>query len=207
MDGIQVPFFLALPAHEPPWPGIVVIMEGMGITAQLLRVCERLAHEGFAVAAPDLFWRFGGSNPEAGGTPYRDLRIADGRADIVETVARLRALGAEKVGITGFCMGGTYSYVAATTGVNVDAAAPFYGAGIAQQLAEPTCPLLAFFGGRDDYITRDDIALVEAHHPGDVVVYEDAEHGFMRDGSASYNEAAATDAWSRLLTFFGGNLR
>jgi len=207
MDGIQVPFFLALPAHEPPWPGIVVIMEGMGITAQLLRVCERLAHEGFAVAAPDLFWRFGGSNPEAGGTPYRDLRIADGRADIVETVARLRALGAEKVGITGFCMGGTYSYVAATTGVNVDAAAPLYGAGIAQQLAEPTCPLLAFFGGRDDYITRDDIALVEAHHPGDVVVYEDAEHGFMRDGSASYNEAAATDAWSRLLTFFGGNLR
>jgi len=207
MDGIQVPFFLALPAHEPPWPGIVVIMEGMGITAQLLRVCERLAHEGFAVAAPDLFWRFGGSNPEAGGTPYRDLLIADGRADIVETVARLRALGAEKVGITGFCMGGTYSYVAATTGVNVDAAAPFYGAGIAQQLAEPTCPLLAFFGGRDDYITRDDIALVEAHHPGDVVVYEDAEHGFMRDGSASYNEAAATDAWSRLLTFFGGNLR
>jgi carboxymethylenebutenolidase len=207
MDGIQVPFFLALPAHEPPWPGIVVIMEGMGITAQLLRVCERLAHEGFAVAAPDLFWRFGGSNPEAGGTPYRDLRIADGRADIVETVARLRALGAEKVGITGFCMGGTYAYVAATTGVNVDAAAPFYGAGIAQQLAEPTCPLLAFFGGRDDYITRDDIALVEAHHPGDVVVYEDAEHGFMRDASASYNEAAATDAWSRLLTFFGGNLR
>jgi carboxymethylenebutenolidase len=207
MANIAVPFFLALPADEPPWPGVVVIMEGMGITAQLLRVCERLANEGYAVAAPDLFWRFGGSNPEAGGMPYRELKQPDGRADIVETVARLRAMGASKVGITGFCMGGTYSYVAATTGVAVDAAAPFYGAGIAQQLAEPTCPLLAFFGGRDDYITRADIGVVEARYPGDVIVYEDAGHGFMRDGSPSYNEAAASDAWERLLTFFGAHLR
>jgi carboxymethylenebutenolidase len=207
MSNISVPFFLALPAQEPPWPGIVVIMEGMGMTAQLLRVCERLAYEGYAVAAPDLFWRFGGSNPEAGGMPYRDLKQPDGRADIVETVARLRAMGAAKVGITGFCMGGTYSYVAATTGVDVDAAAPFYGAGIAQQLAEPACPLLAFFGGRDDYISRADIGVVEARYPGDVIVYADAGHGFMRDGSPSYDEAAATDAWERLLAFFGTHLR
>lgn len=207
MSDIAVPFFLSLPAAEPPWPGVVVIMEGMGITAQLLRVCERLADEGYAVAAPDLFWRFGGSNPEAGGMPYRELKQADGRADIVETVARLRALGATKVGITGFCMGGTYSYVAATTGVDVNAAAPFYGAGIAQQLAEPTCPLLAFFGGRDDYIGRDDIAVVEAKYPGAVIVYEDAEHGFMRDGSPTYHETAAADAWQRLLAFFGEHLR
>ncbi len=206
MPDISVPFFLALPASEPPWPGVVVIMEGMGITAQLLRVCERLANEGYAVAAPDLFWRFGGSNPEAGGMPYRELKQPDGRADIVETVARLRAMGATKVGITGFCMGGTYSYVAATTGVDVDAAAPFYGAGIAQQLADLTCPMLAFFGGRDDYITRDDIAVVEATYPSAVIVYEDAEHGFMRDGSPSYHEAAATDAWGRLLAFFDANL-
>ncbi len=207
MPEISVPFFLALPKSEPPWPGVVVIMEGMGITAQLLRVCERLADEGYAVAAPDLFWRFGGSNPEAGGMPYRDLKQPDGRADIVETVARLRALGATRVGVTGFCMGGTYSYVAATTAVDVDAAAPFYGAGIAQQLGEPTCPLLAFFGGRDDYISRADIGLVEDRYPGDVVVYEDAEHGFMRDGSPTYHEAAATDAWARLLAFFATHLR
>jgi carboxymethylenebutenolidase len=207
MTDIAVPSFLSLPAEPPPWPGVVVVMEGMGITPQLLRVCERLAHEGYAVAAPDLYHRFGGSRPEAGGTPYAELRHADGRADIVETVARLRDLGAATVGITGFCMGGGYAYLAAVSGVDVDAAAPFYGGGIAQHLGDPYCPLLCFFGGRDEWISRDDIALVEKAHPGEVVVYENAQHGFFRDGSDTYDEAAATDAWRRLLEFFDAHLR
>jgi carboxymethylenebutenolidase len=204
---IAVPYFVSLPASPPPWPGVIVVMEGMGITPQLLRVCERLAHEGYAAAAPDLFWRSGGSNPEAGGTPFAELRHADGRADIVETVARLREMGATRVGITGFCMGGGYAYLAAVSGVAVDASAPFYGGGIAQHLGEPTCPLLCFFGGQDEWIPRDDIALVEKTHPGQVVVYEDAQHGFFRDGSGTYHEEAATDAWQRLLVFFGEHLR
>jgi carboxymethylenebutenolidase len=207
MTEIAVPFFCALPASPPPWPGIVVVMEGDGMKPQLLRVCERLAAEGYAVAAPDLYWRFGGSNPEAGAEMFGQLRHDDGRADIVEVVGRLRGLGASTVGITGFCMGGGYAYLAAISGVDVDAAAPFYGAGIAQHMGDPYCPLLCFFGGHDEWISRADIATVEASHPGQVVVYEDAEHGFMRDGSPNYNEAAATDAWARLLAFFDATLR
>jgi carboxymethylenebutenolidase len=199
--------FVSTPAAAPPWPGVVVVQEGMGITPQLLRLCERLAGEGYAVAAPDLFWRLGGPNPEGGGRPSRELQQADGRADIVEAVARLRDLGAATVGITGFCMGGTYTYLSAISGVDVDAAAPFYGSGIAQMLADPYCPLLMFFGGQDEYIRREDLNAIEKHHPDDVVVYDDAGHGFMRDGSESYNESAATDAWQRLLAFFETNLR
>ena len=63
MPDIAVPFFTAVPATPPPWPGIVVVMEGNGISPQLLRVCERLAHEGYATVAPDLYWRSGGSDP------------------------------------------------------------------------------------------------------------------------------------------------
>jgi carboxymethylenebutenolidase len=207
MTDIAVPFFCALPASPPPWPGIVVVMEGDGMKPQLLRVCERLAAEGYAVAAPDLYWRFGGSNPEAGAEMFGQLRHADGRADIVEVVGKLRGLGASTVGITGFCMGGGYAYLAAISGVDVDAAAPFYGAGIAQHMGDPYCPLLCFFGGHDEWISRADIATVEASHPGQVIVYEDAGHGFMRDGSPNYDEAAATDAWARLLAFFDANLR
>ena len=206
MTEIAVPFFVSLPASAPPWPGIVVVMEGDGMKPQLLRVCQRLAAEGYAVAAPDLYWRFGGSNPEAGGNMFGQLRHADGRADIAEVVGRVRGLGASTVGITGFCMGGSYSYLAAVSGVDVDAAASFYGAGIAQHLGDPNCPLLCFFGGQDEWIPRDDITAVEKHHPGQVVVYEDAGHGFMRDGSTNYDEAAATDAWRRLLEFFGTHL-
>src|SRR4051812_31853604 len=207
MPEIAVPFFLSLPAGPPPWPGVVVVMEGNGMSPQLLRVCERLANEGYAVAAPDLFWRSGGSDPDSGGTQARELQQSDARADLVETVSRLRDIGAATVGITGFCMGGGYAYLAAVTGVDVDAAAPFYGAGIAQHLGEPWCPLLCFFGGQDEWISRDDIAVVEAAHPGQVVVYEDAGHGFMRDRSDAYNEAAASDAWRRLLAFFDTHLR
>jgi len=195
MPDIAVPFFCSLPASSPPWPGVVVVMEGDGMKPQLLRVCQRLAAEGYAVAAPDLYWRFGGSNPEgAGPETYAQLRHTDGRADIVEVVQRLRDLGAATVGIVGFCMGGGYAYMAAITGVDVDAAVAFYGGGIAQHLGDPYCPLLCFFGGEDEWIPRTDVAAVEARHPGQVTVYEDAEHGFMRDGSANYNEAAATDA-------------
>jgi carboxymethylenebutenolidase len=203
---ISVPFFTAVPATPPPWPGIVVVMEGNGISPQLLRVCERLAHEGYATVAPDLYWRSGGSNPDRTMEQMGALQQSDGLADIAYAVERLRALGATKIGITGFCMGGGYTYLKAVTG-GVDAAVPFYGGGIAQNLGAPQCPLLAFFGGHDEWIPRDQIAHVEAHHPGDVIVYEDAEHGFMRDGSPNYHEAASTDAWSRLLAFFGQHLR
>ena len=206
MVDIAVPFFTSVPAQPPPWPGVVVVMEGGGISPQLLRICQRLAHEGYATIAPDLFWRFGGSDPAKAPEHYPVLRHADGRADIVECIGWLRAIGASKVGITGFCMGGGYAYLAATSG-DVDAAVPFYGGGIAQHLSSVRCPLLAFFGGRDEWISRADITTVEQHHPGDVVVYEDAEHGFMRDGSDTYHETAATDAWRRMLAFFAQYLQ
>jgi carboxymethylenebutenolidase len=206
MVEIAVPFFTSVPATPPPWPGVVVVMEGGGISPQLLRVCQRLAHEGYATIAPDLFWRFGGSDPAKAMEHYPVLSHADGLSDIVECIGWLRAIGAAKIGITGFCMGGGYAYLAATSG-EVDAAVPFYGAGIAQHLGTAQCPLLAFFGGRDEWITRDDIAKVEQHHQGNVKVYEDAEHGFMRDGSDSYHETAATDAWQRMLMFFAQHLQ
>lgn len=207
MADLAVPFFFAQPAASPPWPGVVVVMEGYGVSPQLLRVCQRLAHEGYAALAPDLFWRFGGTDPDRGAEQFGALTTADATADLIESVARLRALGASSVGMTGFCRGGFHTYLAATTGVDLQAAAPFYGAGIAQRLGEPGCPLLLFFGAQDPYVPAADVEKVRERHPDLVVVYPDAGHGFMRDGSDSYNAAAATDAWARLLTFFSANLR
>ena len=202
-----MPFFLARPAGTPPWPGVVVLMEGTGIGPQLLRVCERLAAAGYAAIAPDLFHHLGGSDPDKLPDQFMALRRDDALAAIRACVAELRRQGASGVGVTGFCMGGRLTYEAATNGVDVEAAAPFYGARIGRLLGEPGCPLLCFFGGQDEFIPADEIAAVQAHHPGQVVVYPDAGHGFMRDGSSSYDEAAATDAWQRLLTFFAKHLR
>src|SRR6202030_691506 len=86
MVDIAVPFFTAVPATPPPWPGVVVVMEGNGISPQLLRVCERLAHEGYATVAPDLYWRFGGSDPDKGDEHYPNLLHSDGLGDVRERV-------------------------------------------------------------------------------------------------------------------------
>ena len=207
MSDRPVPFFLALPAADPPAPGVIVVHEGGGISPQLLRVCERLADAGYATLAPDLFARSGGSGAADFTTLIGALTPDEVHADLTAAAKRLRGFGATRIGITGFCLGGSISYRAALSDLDVACAAPFYGAHIARELGRPRCPILAFFGGQDEYVPAADIAAVQAHHPGDVVVYPEAGHGFMRDGSESYDADAAADAWSRLLSFFQQHLR
>jgi carboxymethylenebutenolidase len=202
---IALPYFLALPATEPPWPGVVVIHEGNGISSQLLRVCERLAAEGYAAIAPDLFFRAGGTEAGDFATLMGSLRDDQVRADIDTAAGALRDLGAHKIGVTGFCMGGLFTYRSALHDDAFSAAVGFYGARIAQELGAAKCPTLLCFGGDDPWIPAVDIAAVVAHHP-ETVVYPGATHGFMRDGSDSYDEAAATDAWARLLAHFAAHL-
>jgi carboxymethylenebutenolidase len=206
MPPMTVPYFLARPASDPPWPGIVVCMEGYGMDQWLLRVCERLAAEGYAAIAPDMYARFGGSNTQEGPKHLLELKTPHALADITECVSELQRLGATKVGVTGFCMGGRITYTAATKGAPVDAAVSFYGAGIPAMLGEPSCPLHLFFGGQDEWISLDEIAAVEAHHPGMVTTYPDARHAFMHEGNDA-DKAAADDAWPKLLDFFHQHLR
>ncbi|MFA5882461.1 MAG: dienelactone hydrolase family protein [Acidimicrobiia bacterium] len=205
---LPVPYFLARPAPATarPGAGVVVIQEGNGISPQLLRVCERLAREGYLVAAPDLFHQLGGPDPARAGEQYPALRSEDALTDIAEVVAQLRDLGAERIGVTGFCMGGRLTYETATSGIDVQCAVAFYGSGIGGRLAALTCPTLLLYGGTDEYVPMREIETVRAHHPDDVVVYADAGHGFFRDGSDSYEEAAATDAWHRLTGLFAAHL-
>jgi carboxymethylenebutenolidase len=185
---------------------VVVVHEGNGMGWQLLRVCERLAGEGYLAIAPDFFHR-----EAEGAGDWQQAIAALGRDEVVpdlhQAVALLRERGVGAVGITGFCMGGRLCYLAATSGVDVQAAAPFYGGGIDRILGPAGCPLLAFFGGRDEYVPPSAVLTVhERHGEESVVVYPEAGHGFMRDGSESYHEASARDAWARLLAFFAKHL-
>ena len=81
----------------------------------------------------------------------------------------------------------------------------FYGSGIAAELGDPRCPTMLVFGGRDEFIPRGEVDAVVAHHPGSLL-YPEAGHGFMRDGSDSYDAASATDAWARMLIFLSEHL-
>jgi carboxymethylenebutenolidase len=184
----------------------VVIHEGNGISAQLLRICQRFAGQGYATIAPDLFFRAGGTEAAGFATLMGGLDSDRTLGDVASAADQLRALGASSVGVTGFCMGGLWTYRAAVWGSAFDAAVGFYGARISAELGQPACPTLLFFGGSDEYIPAAQIENVVAHHP-ETVVYPRGGHGFMRDGSSSFDEPAATDAWNRTLVFLSQHLR
>jgi carboxymethylenebutenolidase len=203
---ITVPLWTARPS-SPTSAGVVVIHEGNGMSTQLLRFCERLARERYAVAAPDLFFRTGGPGANE---DYREqfgaVKLDEMLGDLDAAASALRTAGATRVGLTGFCMGGAFTWHAARRRDTFAAAVGFYGAGIASDLGPTRCPTLLFFGGRDPYIPSADIEQVAAAHPG-TVVYPDAGHGFMRDGSDDYALEAAPDAWRRMLEHFDRHLR
>jgi carboxymethylenebutenolidase len=206
MPPIALPYFLSLPEREGPWPGIVVIHEGGGISPQLLRVCQRLASDGYATIAPDLYFRSGGSDAADYATLMQGLEPDEVSGDIRAAADTLRSLGAGPIGVTGFCMGGRFTWDTALHAEGFAAAVGFYGSGIADDLGEPLCPTLLFFGGQDPYIPPNEIERVAVHFP-DTIVYPEAGHGFMRDRSESYHEESANDAWGRTLAFFRTHLQ
>jgi carboxymethylenebutenolidase len=205
MAAISLPYFVARPAGDGPSPGVVVIHEANGVTPQLLRVCQRLAAEGYTALAPDLFFRVGGSEADEYMKLVGSLSEEQVEGDLLASAQLLREMGSPKVGITGFCMGGRWSWHMAVTSTAFDAAAGFYGSGIVSELRPPNCPTKLFFGGQDPWIPMDQITEVAGYH-ADTTVYDEAGHGFMRDGSDDFSEAAAADAWQQTLALFQANL-
>jgi carboxymethylenebutenolidase len=138
-------------------------------------------------------------------------------ADVGAAIGWLERQGdvrADRIGITGFCMGGRVSYlVAAELPEKIKATAPFYGGGIAvDKTAKVKAPVLAFFGEKDGFIplsVTEDLkaALQREKKQGEVVVYKDADHGFFCNERASYQKAAAEDSWRRLKEFFAKHLK
>jgi carboxymethylenebutenolidase len=208
MPDLRLPLLTIAPADGTPKPGVIVIHEGNGITAQMIRFSERLAREGYLVVVPDFFFRMGGPEATAMKTLIHSVTPEDRHRDLVTAVAHLRALGATSIGAVGFCMGGTFAYAAGKEAreLGVDAVASFYGAGIIRQPGDLECPALLAFAGRDRWISLEEIATLRDRHGDDIVVYDDAPHGFMRDGSDDFRAEAADDAWRRLLAHFSTHL-
>lgn len=205
MTEIAVPYFTASPRAASS-AGVLLFMEGNGMSPQLLRVAQRLAREGYHVIAPDVFHRFGGSDPERSMAEGHIGRLTDDEAlaDMRECIGELRDRGCTRIGATGFCMGGRLSYLAASRGL-VDCAAPFYGVQMSA-LAAPTCPLAISMGALDEYVPAADLEALVTRHGDDIVVYDGADHGFFRDGSPAYHAEAAADAWRRVTALFAAHL-
>jgi carboxymethylenebutenolidase len=202
---------------------ILVVQEAFGVNGHIEDVCRRFAAEGYRAVAPHLFHRSGDPVID-----YEDMQTvvehimqvsADGlEADLDATLGHLAGAGfaAPRVGVVGFCMGGSVSLLAAARHP-LGAAVTFYGGGVAEgRFGMPALvdlapqlqtPWLGLFGDQDQTIPVEQVealrtAAASASVPTEIVRYADAEHGFHCDVRSSYHEASAKDAWTRALQWF-----
>ena len=221
--GGPMPAQLARPASSDALPGVIVVQEAFGLNDHIKGVARRLAGEGYVTLAPDLFHRGGPGRTAAYDDLPKALSLMGELTDqgIVEDVSaaiagleKQRTVRADRIGITGFCMGGRVSYLAACALPDkIRAAVPFYGGGIPiDRTATLRAPVLAFFGEDDPFIPLDQVKALEAAAARlgkslEVHVYPKAPHGFFCDERDSYRPEAARDAWGRLKTFFATHLK
>jgi carboxymethylenebutenolidase len=226
--------FLATPASGTA-PGVVLIHDVWGLSDHTRDLATRLAAEGFAVLAVDLYRREREVKIENPGVWMRELSdpqvLDDLRDAAVFLAARPETSG--RVGVVGFCMGGMYALMAGCADLGFAASVPFYGLlshrhGILHDpegldperkpheplamASELACPLLAFFGDRDEFVPIDDVRALErafgaAPAPAEVVIVAGAGHAFMNDTRPdAYRPEAAVEAWKRMVAFLGVEL-
>jgi carboxymethylenebutenolidase len=192
---------------------VILIQEWWGINDHIRDIAGRYAKEGYLCIAPDLYRGKLAKNAEEAGKLMRSLAIDDGLETIREAIAEAkRAYSAQKVGITGYCMGGTFALRAACELSEIAVAAPFYGdipeEDVLKQLKVPT---LFIAGKRDAWINPEKVSQLKDaarkyNLPVEVISY-DADHAFFNNTRPEvYNAEAAADAWRRVLELFRKHL-
>ncbi len=212
-DSHDLDAYVARPSGAPT-AGLVVIQEAFGVNSHIRSVADGYARDGFLAIAPALFDRFQ-RGVELGYTPedlQKGIALAqrindDAVKDMDAAIAWLRERKAAKIGVIGYCLGGTMAWLAATR-LNIAAAVGYYGGHIARFAQEtPHCPVMLHFGKLDKHIPKEEIDKVQALHPEvQVFWYEDADHGFSCNDRASYNPEAAKLARERSLAFLKQHL-
>jgi carboxymethylenebutenolidase len=206
---------VALPEDaEKKNAAVILIQEWWGINDHIRDIASRYANEGYTCIAPDLYRGKVTKDAEEASKLMHALPVEDGMDTIKRTLDAVRQrYNIEKIGINGYCMGGTFALRAACEIATLAAAAPFYG-DIPEEaiLSKLKVPTLFIAGARDNWITPEKVSeLKEAAHkynlPVEVVSY-DADHAFFNDTRPEvYNPEAAADAWQRVLKLFGERLQ
>jgi carboxymethylenebutenolidase len=193
--------------------GLVVIQEIFGLNHHMRNVCDRFVEAGYAVCAPALFDRvergveLGYSQDDmAKGREYR-MKLTDAGV-LADVEAAAKQLGGKKLGIVGYCYGGTVTWWGATRTRLFAAASCWYGGGIAGTKNEtPNCPVQMHFGEKDQSIPMSDVDAIRAAQPkAEIFVYPGAGHGFGCDERGSFSRPDYETAQQRTLAFFAKHL-
>jgi carboxymethylenebutenolidase len=211
-DGHRLAAYRADPAGKPRG-GLVVIQEIFGVNSHIRSVADGYAADGYLAIAPALFDRaergfeVGYSPPEIerGRAVRAKVSLDDALKDVAAAITAAAPAG--KVGIVGYCWGGTVVWAAATRLDGLAASSPHYGGGIAEIATErPRCPVMFHFGETDQQIPMTDVEKIRTAQPGQTVHVYSAGHGFNCDQRGSYHAPSAKLARERTLAFLRQHL-
>jgi carboxymethylenebutenolidase len=197
---------------------VVVIHENRGLHPHIKDVARRAAVAGYVALAPDLMSSIGGTpeNQDEAAAKFAQIRSAPvALADALKSVDYLRSRpdATGKIGVVGFCWGGSMVGQMVASGADVNAGVVFYGgAPPADKVPAIRAPLLLHYAGNDAGVNATvpafETALKNAGKTYTLYMYEGAQHAFHNDTSAArYNAEAAKLAWTRTIEFFDKTLK
>ncbi len=212
-DGFKLGGYRAEPSGKPKG-GLVIIQEIFGVNHHIRALCDRFAALGYTSVAPAVFDRMT-PNFECGYSP-EEIEKARGFIPKIDWAAMMRdttaaidsVKGAGKVGIVGYCMGGTVAFLAAANLDGLACAIGYYGGAIAKNAdKKPKVPTMLHFGELDQSIPMTDVELIKQKRPDcEIYVYQGAGHGFSCDERGSFNEAAHQEALKRTTGWLTKNV-
>jgi carboxymethylenebutenolidase len=220
-DGQGVSGYLADPVQGAAAPGIVVIQEWWGLNDQIRGVADKLATAGYRALVPDLYRGQValGANEAQHLMEGLDFGVAAGQ-DVRGAVQYLKASGSAKVGVTGFCMGGALTLLAAVNVPEADACVVWYGFPPLEYVdaAKIKAPLMGHWALEDTAFPIAKVAELEKKLDDAHVKYEfhryPAKHAFANETADSknldflkYDPVAAALAWQRTMEFLARHLR
>lgn len=212
-DGHALSAYVARPAGEP-LAGLVVVQEIFGVNPHIRSVADGYARDGFLAVAPALFDRvergvelaYEGADLQRAMSFIPRLDVEKALLDVAAALAFAATATGKKVGVVGYCYGGTLAWLAASR-LHAAAAVGYYGGRIANYATETlTAPVMLHFGRQDAHIPPEAVEKVHAAHPEVEIHWYDAGHGFNCDARASFNQPAARQARERSLNFLTKHL-
>src|SRR5882724_5603688 len=208
--------YLVQPNATGPFPAVLVIHENRGLNPYIEDVTRRAATEGFLAFAPDGLSPVGGypGNDDDGRALQASLDQAKLRTDMVNgaRILKSHSLSNGKLGVTGFCWGGsTTNFLAVELGADLKAAVPFYGAAAdTARVKEIKAALLIQYAENDERINTlwpaYEAALKASGAQHEMHMYPGTQHGFHNNSTPRYHEASAKLAWERTIAFFKKHL-
>ena len=211
-DSHKLAAYRAEPSDKPRG-AVVVIQEIFGVNSHIKSVADGYASDGYLAIAPAMYDRVQrnyetGYSPEEIQAGLAVMQKLDWDNTMKDVDAAVKEAGtAGKVGIVGYCWGGTVAWVAAARTKGLACSAPYYGGGIPNFADEaPKVPMMCNFGEQDQSPTPEQAKAAVAKHPGIAAHFYAAGHGFNCDQRGSYNAEASKLARTRTLEFFRKNI-